>query len=75
MLLAKIRRSLLIFGGMILWSGLEGLVLFAQEAPAPRNDVFADRPRVDVATSITLEDARVIIEAAIDLVEETYVQD
>ena len=35
-----------------------------QEAPTPRTDVFADRPRIDVATSITLEEARMIIEAA-----------
>ena len=41
-----------------------------QEAPTPRIDVFADRPRIDVATSITLEEARVIIEAAAALVRQ-----
>jgi len=41
-----------------------------QEAPTPRTDVFADRPRIDVATSITLEEARVIIEAAAALVRQ-----
>jgi len=41
-----------------------------QETPTPRTDVFADRPRIDVATSITLEEARVIIEAAAALVRQ-----
>jgi uncharacterized protein GlcG (DUF336 family) len=45
-------------------------VILAQETPAPRSDVFAERPRIDVATSITLEDARVIIEAATALVRQ-----
>ena len=70
MLLAKMKRPLLIFGAVIFWTGLEGLLLFAQEAPTPRTDVFADRPRIDVATSITLEEARVIIEAAVALVRQ-----
>jgi glc operon protein GlcG len=45
-------------------------VTHGQEAPTPRTDVFADRPRIDVATSITLEEARVIIEAAAALVRQ-----
>jgi uncharacterized protein GlcG (DUF336 family) len=36
----------------------------AQEPPSPVTDVFATRPRVDVASSISLEEARVIIDAA-----------
>jgi uncharacterized protein GlcG (DUF336 family) len=55
---------------LILWSNFGCSALFAQEAPAPRADVFKDRPRIDVATSITLEEARVIIEAASALVRE-----
>jgi uncharacterized protein GlcG (DUF336 family) len=41
----------------------------AQEAPASRGDVFADRARVDVPTTISLEEARVIIDAAVALVK------
>ena len=47
---------------------LSASIGFAQDAPVPRADVFADRPRFDVATSITLEEARIIIEAAAALV-------
>jgi uncharacterized protein GlcG (DUF336 family) len=70
LLSVKIKQLLLIFGIATLWTGLVSTLSFAQEAPAPRSDVFADRPRIDVATSITLEDARVIIEAAAALVRQ-----
>ena len=69
LLAVKVKRLLLVFGMALLWN-LAGAVGRAQEAPAPRTDVFADRPRIDVATSITLEDARVIIEAAAALVRQ-----
>ena len=68
--LAKVKRALLIFASVILWTGFEVSILLAQEPPAARTDVFADRPRIDVATSITLEEARVIIEAATALVRQ-----
>jgi glc operon protein GlcG len=69
-LLAQVKRPLLIFASVILWTGFEVSILCAQESPAPRSDVFADRPRIDVSTSITLEEARVIIEAAAALVRQ-----
>ena len=37
----------------------------AQEKPAPGGSMFAERARIDVAASISLEEARVIIEAAV----------
>jgi uncharacterized protein GlcG (DUF336 family) len=41
----------------------------AQEKPAPVTDVFATRPRIDVPTSFSLEEARIIIDAAVALVK------
>jgi uncharacterized protein GlcG (DUF336 family) len=40
-------------------------VATAQEQPAPTGDIFATRARVDVPTSLSLEEARIIIEAAV----------
>ena len=70
LLSAKVKRLLLALGMLMLWTGFETPIAPAQEQPVPRTDVFADRPRIDVATSITLEDARVIIEAAAALVRQ-----
>jgi uncharacterized protein GlcG (DUF336 family) len=44
-------------------------VASAQEKPAPATDVFATRPRIDVPTSLSLEEARIIIDAAVALVK------
>jgi uncharacterized protein GlcG (DUF336 family) len=62
----RIVRIPFTLAGLIL--GIGASCVFSQDAPAPRTDVFKDRPRIDVATSITLEEARVIIEAASALV-------
>ena len=56
--------------GIALAMILMASIAFAQDPPAPRSDVFNDRPRIDVATSITLEEARAIIEAAAALVRQ-----
>jgi glc operon protein GlcG len=69
LLSADVKRLLCVFGMPVWLAGFEGLVVLAQEPPA-RTDVFTDRPRIDVATSITLEEARVIIEAAAALVRQ-----
>ena len=39
------------------------------EPAAPGADLFAERPRIDVPTSLTLEEARIIIDAAVALVK------
>ena len=45
-------------------AALAASVASAQEPHKPVPDVFATRPRIDVASSISLEEARVIIDAA-----------
>jgi uncharacterized protein GlcG (DUF336 family) len=40
-----------------------------QEQTAPAGDVFATRPRIDVPVSLSLEEARVIIDAAVAFVK------
>lgn len=42
---------------------------FAQEKPEVAGDVFATRPRIDVPVSLSLEEARIIIDAAVALVK------
>jgi uncharacterized protein GlcG (DUF336 family) len=41
----------------------------AQEKPEAASDVFANRPRIDVPVSLSLEEARIIIDAAVALVK------
>jgi glc operon protein GlcG len=48
--------------------GLVASLAAAQEPAKPVTDMFATRPRIDVAFSISLEEARVIIEAAAGMV-------
>ena len=62
-------RTLLIVVTVMLATGPRGSVASAQEKPAPVTDVFATRPRIDVATSISLEEARIIIDAAVAFVK------
>ena len=64
------RVSKMAVAGIALAMILMASIAFAQDPPAPRSDVFNDRPRIDVATSITLEEARAIIEAAAALVRQ-----
>ena len=59
------RRSLLAVVMVMLAMGSRGSAAFAQEKPAPSSAERASRPLIDVATSLTLEEARIIIEAAI----------
>ena len=44
-------------------------VVSAQEQPAPAGEMFATRPRIDVPVSLSLEEARVIVDAAVALVK------
>ena len=44
-------------------------VVTAQEPPAPAVEMFATRPRIDVPVSLSLEEARVIVDAAVALVK------
>ncbi len=62
-------RTLLIVVTVMLATGPSGSVASAQEQPAPASSMFAERPRIDVPSSITLEEARVIIDAAVALVK------
>ncbi|HEX9271664.1 MAG TPA: hypothetical protein VGA01_05545, partial [Candidatus Binatia bacterium] len=41
----------------------------AQEQSAPAGEMFAARPRIDVPVSLSLEEARVMIDAAVALVK------
>ena len=41
----------------------------AQEQPAPGGEMFAARPRIDVPVSLSLEEARVIVDVAVALVK------
>src|SRR4029434_595563 len=41
----------------------------AQEQSAPAGEMFATRPRIDVPVSLSLEEARVMIDAAVALVK------
>ena len=41
----------------------------AQEQSAPAGEMFAARPRIDVPVSLSLEEARVIVDAAVALVK------
>jgi hypothetical protein len=41
----------------------------AQEKPEAASDIFATRPRIDVPVSLSLEEARIIIDAAVALVK------
>ena len=66
----KITRLPLALATVIVCVGIGASDVSPQDAPAPRSDVFTDRPRIDVATSITLEEARVIIEAATALIRQ-----
>ena len=44
-------------------------VVSAQEQSAPAGEMFATRPRIDVPVALPLEEARVIIDAAVALVK------
>ena len=66
----KITRLPFALATVIVWVGIGASDVSPQDAPAARSDVFTDRPRIDVATSITLEEARVIIEAATALIRQ-----
>jgi uncharacterized protein GlcG (DUF336 family) len=68
-LLGSIAYRLALVAMCLLATGPEVSPAAAQEAPAPRADVFAQRARVDVPTTISLEEARVIIDAAVALVK------
>ena len=46
-----------------------GAAAQAAEPAKPGADMFAERPRIDVPTAITLEEARTIIDAAVALVK------
>jgi len=46
-----------------------GMAAWAAEPTAPGADMFGERPRIDVPTALTLEEARVIIDAAVALVK------
>jgi uncharacterized protein GlcG (DUF336 family) len=41
----------------------------AQEQPASAGEMFAARPRIDIPVSLSLEEARVIVDAAVALVK------
>jgi uncharacterized protein GlcG (DUF336 family) len=56
---------LIVVATSVLTAGSRGFIAGAQEKAAPESPAPAARPRIDVATSLTLEEARVIIEAAI----------
>ena len=44
-------------------------VVTAQEQPASAGEMFAARPRIDIPVSLALEEARVIVDAAVALVK------
>ena len=58
------------------WAWFLSAILFILGAPAQAaepaaagTDMFAERPRIDVPTALTLEEARIIIDAAVALVK------
>jgi glc operon protein GlcG len=63
-LLAKMAQTLILMVGVILAMGLGGLTVSAQERPVP-----VERPRIDIPVALPLEEARIIIDAAVALVK------
>ncbi|HEY2989673.1 MAG TPA: heme-binding protein [Candidatus Binatia bacterium] len=61
------RRLVLIWTlTVVLATGISGSLAFAQEKPTEENAAArAPRPRIDAASSLSLEEARIIIEAAV----------
>jgi uncharacterized protein GlcG (DUF336 family) len=68
----KLLFSKLAFRLMILFMVTTALLppaVTAQEQSAPAGEMFAARPRIDVPVSLSLEEARVMIDAAVALVK------
>jgi glc operon protein GlcG len=63
-LLAKMAQTLILIVGVILAAGPGGLTVSAQERPVP-----VERPRIDIPVALPLEEARIIIDAAVALVK------
>lgn len=61
-------QSALVVVVVTLAIGPRGTTASAQEQPAPASPSPAPRPRIDVPTSLSLEEARIIIEAAVAVV-------
>ncbi|HEV8342093.1 MAG TPA: heme-binding protein [Candidatus Binatia bacterium] len=53
---------------VMLAPGSKGWAASTQEQPAPAGDIFATRPRIDVPVSLSLQEARIIIDAAVAVV-------
>ena len=67
LLLSKLALRLMIL--FMVTTGLMPPAVTAQEQSAPASEIFATRPRIDVPVSLSLEEARVMIDAAVALVK------
>jgi uncharacterized protein GlcG (DUF336 family) len=67
LLLTKLALRLMIL--FTITTALMAPAVTAQEQSAPASEIFAARPRIDVPVSLSLEEARVIIDAAVALVK------
>lgn len=68
-LLAKMAQMLIAIVGVILVTEPGGLTVSAQERPAPSGSAPTERPRIDIPVALPLEEARIIIDAAVALVK------
>lgn len=69
LLLAKLTLLLMILFMATVTTTLLPPAVAAQEQSAPAGETFATRPRIDVPVSLSLEEARVMIDAAVALVK------
>jgi len=68
-LLSKIVSVMMIPFMTMVSTTLTPSAVVAQEQSAPAGEMFAARPRIDVPVSLSLEEARVIVDAAVALVK------
>src|SRR5262245_33267789 len=66
---SRVVLTLVIIFTTIITSLLVPSAVSAQEQPAPGGEMFAARPRIDVPVSLSLEEARIIVDAAVALVK------
>ncbi|TMA09091.1 MAG: hypothetical protein E6J89_13535 [Deltaproteobacteria bacterium] len=69
LLLAKVTQALIVVAGVMLATGPRGSTVSAQERTAPFGSAPAERPRIDIPVALPLEEARIIIDAAVALVK------
>ena len=68
-LLSKIVSVMMIPFMTMVSTTLTPSAVVAQEQSAPAGEMFAARPRIDVPVSLSLEEARIIVDAAVALVK------